>query len=1780
MTSRRADTHFYIPCSRFARILALALPALAIAISAQVFATTFNSPTLDGTVSVSPEDWDADELLLSDSPNDARYPEADISDIYVTWDETYLYIGVKTSRPPGGFGDGYIVFIDKDAEAASITGATDFTRANFYPRRLTFTGMGADVMIAGWSLGKPYEVRDCSDPTKTKALSGAAAEPNAALLSYEARIPWAGMYPNSATPVPAGAKLRIVAATVGGDNSGAYDAAPNSSHDSNGNGKPDESDPATPWDAYTDLDRFLEISLDYNLDGVPDQGYPFAGGFSGTVILNDQADTQTAARVDAFLGSTLYASAEAPRGGGEYRLPRVPDGMYDLEAYANSYRKVRKTGVAVAGAVVPGIDFYLIKVAGAVMGTVDVEGPPSDVTVFVADAVTGAVGGDGAKVIGGGTGSFKILTVEDGDYNLVAEARGYVRQSHAISVSGDTVRVNLVLEKAIATRYVFVDDAGAAIYAERISRSIPSADIFDYADLRFEPRDAEGNAAIFDDASTDSVRLAATLLDAAVGTRGNVLFTDSLGVPIPGDLLTRSYFKAGVGRFLVSDDSVEVVLVEVGRGNLRGTVEVGVGELKPARVGLAVSESQIKVGERADLDVQLLDASGNPTPTAGVGVRLETLEGAPSFGPEVAVTDANGSARVSLMSLKAGTARFTAEVEPGEFAGLPSDTVSVDFTAEAAYEITAAIRPKAVRAGGEAQVSFQVVDRYGNPVAETDVRIDLVAEPAGLLASMETPVFTDADGMAASTILAGPRYGLVSIEAASKHPVAAKDLAIDPRLASIDEAAPESDPAHNSDPNVDLTTVFAWLEAETLKVSLDFASVWDGVHLMVVLEVDHDAAGSDQDPFQFPIFYRHPNRPDLVFTYKYSSNDYADLRHWNGSRWEYWQLASGAWTTDDADPGKNAVAMVKKAESEVTFAFPLSAVGALAAGSAISLEAYVAQESFGTKYTALDSSPRDDTQDMIPAEGNWYDTATNPRNLSKYADYAFPVAGAAPAATDGKVTPGTASPGDRVTLEVTVADQGGGIGDVLADLSTIGGDATTRLFDLGTDGDQTAGDGVFTTRFTIPGNVPQGIRNIVLTAKDSLNVSESTDTASVVIVNPPEVIISAADSVGDDHGPNHTKGGVPVEGLYYYYPTNGVFAPGCFDIEKAELMIDGSFLVIRVYLGEVPSSEAVGWNAPYPGETCTNPNKADLNLQKVDVYIDTKEGAGATRGLPFRYVDIARSDGWEFAAVSEGWWKGLIESNGQNSTASWTIRRLADQIDFCDDYVENTIDVRIGLDVLGNPTPETVQEWDFIITVSGHDGDSNDQNLGGTRWVNQATSEWQFGGGRDSEAGRERDANIIDVLTVPGEDKVPGRTQEEMLDYSLTDATRRFNDGETACIIEATSSKDVSPPRIQAFATDGFAHAPWYVLEDAPASFWTKVEDESDVDSVWFYWRPLGEAVWRAMPMVNIAETYWIADIDPDTLRQDVRVVELVDGTPARPFEARIRARDQYGNQAETPLLTFAVPEQNLEYETATGVTAGTTAILYDGTILMVPAQHGAPEFDSYDFKITPIAPGVPAEVDFADVRSSQTYLGVARRLEITGHKGGEAGSVDVLENPITLVLHYPSYIEAKSRDENTIGLFEYNDVTSRWIGLFGQANWRGNAVLAEVRRAGIYGLFADRDLKFDSREGLSGVRAEPNPFSPNGDGIYDETSISFFLARDADWVTVEIFDVAGAAVRTIRWQQGLTTTGRNAFEIIWDGKDDHGEVVPYGIYVLRVEARFKVAPYNERQNIGVAVIK
>jgi hypothetical protein len=82
-------------------------------------------------------------------------------------------------------------------------------------------------------------------------------------------------------------------------------------------------------------------------------------------------------------------------------------------------------------------------------------------------------------------------------------------------------------------------------------------------------------------------------------------------------------------------------------------------------------------------------------------------------------------------------------------------------------------------------------------------------------------------------------------------------------------------------------------------------------------------------------------------------------------------------------------------------------------------------------------------------------------------------------------------------------------------------------------------------------------------------------------------------------------------------------------------------------------------------------------------------------------------------------------------------------------------------------------------------------------------------------------------------------------------------------------------------------------------------------------------------------------------------------------------------------------------------------------------------------------------------------------------------------------------------------------------------------------------------------------VKISPNPFTPNGDGINDRTSIRFALgnlniARD---IQIYIFDLAGRRI----WSGSQPGFGQQEFA--WDGRADDGQTVAPGVYVCKIDA-------------------
>jgi hypothetical protein len=124
-----------------------------------------------------------------------------------------------------------------------------------------------------------------------------------------------------------------------------------------------------------------------------------------------------------------------------------------------------------------------------------------------------------------------------------------------------------------------------------------------------------------------------------------------------------------------------------------------------------------------------------------------------------------------------------------------------------------------------------------------------------------------------------------------------------------------------------------------------------------------------------------------------------------------------------------------------------------------------------------------------------------------------------------------------------------------------------------------------------------------------------------------------------------------------------------------------------------------------------------------------------------------------------------------------------------------------------------------------------------------------------------------------------------------------------------------------------------------------------------------------------------------------------------------------------------------------------------------------------------------------------------------------------------------------------------------------------------------------DADLLIDSdrlsvqgrlrSELILNLERSPGVFSPNGDGINDELRVSYILLRALAAVPVEltIHDLSGRRIRSV-----VKSGQFNGPQLIlWDGRDEGGDLVPPGIYLVRLSIDTDTGTDERSLAVGVA---
>lgn len=146
-------------------------------------------------------------------------------------------------------------------------------------------------------------------------------------------------------------------------------------------------------------------------------------------------------------------------------------------------------------------------------------------------------------------------------------------------------------------------------------------------------------------------------------------------------------------------------------------------------------------------------------------------------------------------------------------------------------------------------------------------------------------------------------------------------------------------------------------------------------------------------------------------------------------------------------------------------------------------------------------------------------------------------------------------------------------------------------------------------------------------------------------------------------------------------------------------------------------------------------------------------------------------------------------------------------------------------------------------------------------------------------------------------------------------------------------------------------------------------------------------------------------------------------------------------------------------------------------------------------------------------------------------------------------------------------------------------ATWNTADISAGEYTAQIFGTYTDNNNKMGvslvsskikyvvaNSHMLSSITDAPDAFSPDGDGISDTTTINYILSINSN-VTIKIYDVNNVLVRTLKENEAQTAELLKK-NIIWDGKDDAGNILNDGIYTYIIEADYLSLCSDQEQGV------
>ena len=186
----------------------------------------------------------------------------------------------------------------------------------------------------------------------------------------------------------------------------------------------------------------------------------------------------------------------------------------------------------------------------------------------------------------------------------------------------------------------------------------------------------------------------------------------------------------------------------------------------------------------------------------------------------------------------------------------------------------------------------------------------------------------------------------------------------------------------------------------------------------------------------------------------------------------------------------------------------------------------------------------------------------------------------------------------------------------------------------------------------------------------------------------------------------------------------------------------------------------------------------------------------------------------------------------------------------------------------------------------------------------------------------------------------------------------------------------------------------------------------------------------------------------------------------------------------------------------------------------------------------------------FSNARISP--IGIAYRLEPADTE---------LEKPISIEVSYGLGDIENIESEHQLALFRFDEARSDWTRIGGTVDIQAQSIKTVLHNLGKVAIAEDLSTISDQDVFLD-IDCQPRVFSPNGGGYDTKTTISFSLSKASD-VTIKVYSLAGRLKRTIVESRQMNA-GTNVLE--WDGRDENGETMISGLYIVTVQGEGKFA--------------